>query len=182
MKTIVVFKSKYGSSKQYALWIADALQCKAENVEKVSTNKLLDYDIVVYVGGIYVGGVNGYKQISKHLDALQNKKLVLCMVGITNPAEKEKYKEIYFKNVPEQYRSIVKPFALNGDQFFSKMSMIHRWMMKMPKTMAEKIPVEQRTEYDKQFIENYGVDVQLAKKEYIHDIVDYVQSLGNHVE
>lgn len=34
MKTIVIYKSKYGSTKKYAEWIADALNCTAVDAKK----------------------------------------------------------------------------------------------------------------------------------------------------
>lgn len=179
MKTIVIYKSKYGSSKQYALWIADALQCKADDVKDVRFNELISYDAVIYVGGLYASGVNGFKRFAKHLDVLRGKKLLLCMVGSTNPAEQAKYQEFFMNNVPEQYRDIVKPFALRGDQLFSKMSGLHRLMMKVPKSVAEKIPAEQRTEDDKHFLEHFGEDVRFASRENIQDIVEYVKGLTN---
>jgi len=177
LKPIIIYKTKYGSSEQYASWIADALQCKAVKVEDVNLNDLLTYDVIVYVGGLYAGSVSGFKQIGKHLDVLQNKKLLLCMVGSTNPTEQEKYQQVFINNVPEQYRGIVKPFALRGNQLFSKMNVIHRIMMNIPKTMTEKIPVEQRTKDDKHFLEHYGEDVYFADRENIHDIMEYIKGL-----
>lgn len=178
MKPIIIYKTKYGSSEQYALWIADALHCKAVKVENVHLNDLLSHDVIVYVGGLYAGNVCGFKQVGKHLDVLQNKKLLLCMVGMTNPTEQEKYQQTFINNVPEQYRGIVKPFALRGNQLFSKMSVIHRLMMKMPKVMTEKIPIEQRTEDDKHFLEHFGKDTYFVNRENIHDIVEYIKGLA----
>lgn len=175
MKSIVIYKSKYGSSGQYAAWLAEALHCSAEDINNVKVNELLIYDVIVYVGGLYAGSVNGYKKFSENLSSLLGKKLILCMVGNTNPAETEKYNQVFMKNVPEEYRNAVKPFALRGDQLFSKMSVMHRLMMKLPKSMAEKIPVEQRTEDDKQFIENYGKDVYFVNQESINEIVEYIK-------
>lgn len=177
MKIITVYKSKYGSSYQYAEWLAEALQCKKVPVENITLSELLAYDVIIYVGGIYAGSVSGFKQISKYLNALKGKKLLLCMVGMTNPAEHEKYETVYHRNVPEQYRSFVKPFSLRGDQLFSKMNGFHRFVMKIPKAAAEKVPVEQRTEDDRHFIENFGKDIHFAKQENIYSILEYINTL-----
>lgn len=174
MKTIVVYKTKYGSSKQYAQWIADALKCKAERLENIRLDTLSSYDMVVYVGSLYAGRVLGFKKVAKYLDVLQKTKLLLCMVGMTNPLEQDKYQNVFLYNVPEQFRDKVKYFALRGDQLFSKMSFIHRLMMNMPKSMTEKIPVEQRTEDDIYFLEHFGEDVHYVNKESIYQIVAYV--------
>lgn len=177
MKTIVTYKTKYGSSKQYALWLADALDCQAEQVERVGLNNLLDYDVLIHVGGLYAGRVDGFARIAKHLDALRDKQLLLCMVGMTNPAEQEKYQQVFMNNVPEPYRALVRPFALRGNQLFSKMSLTHRLMMRVPKAMTEKIPVEKRTAEEKGFIESFGKDICFAKREGIDEVVAYVKGL-----
>ncbi len=193
MKTIIIYKSKYGSAKQYALWLAEALECSAsqcsaaqcsasqctvKKVEDIQQSDLMDSDVVIYVGSLYASSVLGFKQLEKHWDILQQKKLLLCMVGMTNPAEQEKYQQSFEFNVPEQYRENVKFFALRGNQLFSKMSFIHRVMMKVPKSMTEKIPVEQRSEDDKHFLEHFGEDIYYVKQENIQEIVEYVKNLN----
>lgn len=178
MKTIVIYQSKYGSSKQYAVWIAEALQCEVETVKNVGVDTLASYDVIVHVGGLYAGRVSGFKKITKHLDFLKDKKLILCMVGMTNPVQQERYQQMFRDNVAEQYRDRVIPFALRGDQLYSKMNPIHRLMMRMPKSMAEKVPIEKRTEDDWLFIEHFGEDVYHAKKENIDEVVGYIQGFA----
>ncbi len=178
MKTIVVYKSKYGTSKQYALWLSEALNCKAEPINSIRIDTLLSYNVIIYVGGLYAGRVSGFKKIEKHLNILKKNTLILCMVGMTSPAEQDKYQQIFMNNVPVQYRSAIKPFVLRGDQLFSKMSIIHRLMMNMPKSMTEKIPVEQRTADDKHFLEHFGEDIYYSKQENINDIIAYVGKIN----
>lgn len=177
MKSIITYKSRYGSSKQYADWIAKALQCDKEDIGNIKVNRLLTYDTIVHVGGLYAGGISGFRFLKKHLEALSGKTILLCMVGMTNPDNKERYNQIYENNVPEPYRNRVKPFALHGNLLFSKMNFTHRLMMKMPKAQAEKTPVEQRTEDNKLFLESYGKDVYLTKQGYIGPIIEYMETV-----
>ena len=48
MNTIVVYKSKYGSAKQYADWIAGELGCNAVDAKGIKIDDLLKYDTIVY--------------------------------------------------------------------------------------------------------------------------------------
>lgn len=178
MKTMILFKSKYGSSRQYAAWIADALQCRVEDAGLVKLDELLANDVIIYVGGIYAGGVNGYKSIQKHLGVLQHKKLILCMVGMADPAERGPYEEVFSRNVPEPYRNAVKPFALRGDQLFSKMNPFHRLIMNVPKAAVKKIPEEQRTEGQKNLLKNFGKDIRFVKQDSISEVVAYAKKLS----
>lgn len=177
MKSIVLYQSKYGSSRQYALWLAEDLQCEAKETAGISLKELRDCDVILCVGGLYASGVSGFREVKKHLGQLTDKKLALCMVGMTNPADKERYDAVYRHNVPEEYRSFVRPFALRGDQLFSEMSGLHKLMMKVLKRQVEKIPEAARTDENRFFLQSFGKDTRFVSREQIRDVVDYVRGL-----
>lgn len=178
MNRIVLYKSKYGTAKQYATWLARSLQCDMEPADRIKADALSGYDLILYVGGIYVAKVNGFKEFAKHLNQLTDKKIILCMTGMTDPAETEVYRKIYLSAVPEPYRANVKPFALHGDLLFSKMSIPHRLVMKMLKAEAEKKTAQAHTEIEKSVIENYGKDSGFAIEENIQAVIAYIKKQG----
>ena len=67
MKPVVVYQSKYCSTKQYAQWLAEALSCRLYEAEKMSAENLAEYDTVIYGGGIYAGAINGIEMLKKSL-------------------------------------------------------------------------------------------------------------------
>lgn len=179
MKTMIIYKSRYGSSRDYALWLADALHAEAKAVNHISRAELNAADVLVYVGGLYAGQVNGFGKIKKQLAFLPGKTIVLCMVGMTNPNRSEEYRQVFLNNVPKPYQNSIIPFALRGNQLFSKMSFLHRMLMNAPKAAAKKIPAGQRSEDDRQFLEHFGEDVYFARRENIEAVVSYVSSLAD---
>ena len=62
MKTIVAYKSKSGYTKTYAEWIAQELGCDIK--ENAELSDIIDYDTIIYGGGMYEGGFNGVKLIT----------------------------------------------------------------------------------------------------------------------
>jgi hypothetical protein len=96
------------------------------------------------------------------------------MVGLTNPEMKDDYDQVADKNIPPEWKNKFKIFAFRGDQQFSRMSVLHKIMMRVPKSMAEKKPLEQRTEEDRLFIESFGKDVFFSNKDSILPLVDYI--------
>lgn len=50
-KIVVIYKSKYGSSKKYAQWIAEEVNGDLFNSSNIKEEKLKEYDIIVYGGG-----------------------------------------------------------------------------------------------------------------------------------
>lgn len=176
MNIIVVYTSKYGSTEKYAHWIAEALGCNAKKLSEVSSKDLLMYDVIIYGGGLYASGISGFKKFLKILGTADNKTLALYMVGLTNPEEQGAYTEIADKNIPPEWKNRFEIFAFRGDQQFSRMSALHKIMMRVPKSMAEKKPPEQRTEEDRMFIENFGEDLFFSNKAYILPLVEYIKN------
>ena len=89
MKTIVAYKSKSGYTKRYAEWIAQELGCDIK--ENPELSDILGYDTIIYGGGMYAGGFNGGKLITKNLDKLSGKKIALFAVG-SNPGREHEMK------------------------------------------------------------------------------------------
>ena len=51
-KIAVVYKSKYGSTEKYAHWIAEDIKADIFKTDNVKLDILLNYDTIVYCGGI----------------------------------------------------------------------------------------------------------------------------------
>ena len=174
MNTVVVYTSKYGSTEKYAHWIAEALGCNAKKLSELSSEDLSNFDTVIYGGGLYAGGIAGFKKFLSKLRSTDDKTLALYMVRLTNPEMKDDYDQVADKNIPPEWKNKFKIFAFRGDQQFSRMSVLHKIMMRVPKSMAEKKPLEQRTEEDRLFIESFGKDVFFSNKDSILPLVDYI--------
>lgn len=79
----VIYYSKYGTTRQYARWICDAVGGDLFDARKTKLKDLSDYDIVVYGGGIYSGGIKGIELITKNwYKGLSEKKVICFGVGI----------------------------------------------------------------------------------------------------
>lgn len=55
----VIYKSVYGSTKQYATWIAEALGADLLEAGQAKLETLRKYDTILYGGGLYAGGIAG---------------------------------------------------------------------------------------------------------------------------
>ena len=175
MNPIVIYTSKYGSTEKYANWIAEALDCPAKKLKDIRPQDLTAYDTILYGGGLYASSISGFKTFLKKLGTAQNKTLILFMVGMANPALKEIYQQTADQNIPSEWKGRFKVFSLRGDLLFSKMSVIHKVMMQVPKSMTLKKPAAERTEDDNQFLEHFGTDVIFTSREQIEPILTYLQ-------
>ena len=77
MKSIVIYKSSTGFTKQYAERIAEEMGIKAVDINKVSTINIADYESVIFGGWIMAGNISGLDKIKQ----LKPKKLIVFAVG-----------------------------------------------------------------------------------------------------
>ena len=90
-KTAVIYYSKHGATEKYARWICDAVGGDLLNARKTKVKDLLEYDIVVYGGGIYSGGIKGIELITKNWYKGLSEKRVICFgVGIAIDKEENR--------------------------------------------------------------------------------------------
>ena len=174
MNTIVVYKSKYGSTKAYAEWIADELGCEAVNYKSVKIDDLLKYDTIVYGGGLYAEVIAGVTLITKNLNKLKDKKLVVYSTGIT-PVECREYYDtlVLNKNFKGDSLSYIKVFNFLGKMILSELTPVHRAAIKtLKKIMSGK---ENPAEMEKLLKELCDRDGDFTDKNAIYELINYVK-------
>lgn len=95
----IIYNSKHGTTEQYAKWIAEETGADLFEQEHCKIKELNDYDVIVYGGGIYSGGIKGLEFISKNWKRFfVNKKVITFAVGITIEQEsnRQQCREINF--------------------------------------------------------------------------------------
>ena len=174
MNAIVVYKTKYGSTKTYAEWIAEELSCEAVDVKHTNIENLLEYDTIIYGGGLYAEVINGVSIITKNLDKLKDKKIAVYTTGIT-PLDCRAYYDTYvieknFKNgVPEN----VKLFNFLGKMKMDELSLVHCTALKsLKKIMSSK---KKPSEMEKMLIDLCDADGDFSNKEDIKDLITYIK-------
>lgn len=171
-KIVVIYKSVYGTTKRYAEWIAQELDASLLEASKVKPAQLMDYDVIVYGGGLYAGGILGVKLVAKN----PCKHLVAFTVGLATP-EITDYSCILSQSFSAEYLQKIKVFHLHGGIDYGKLGLAHKAMMAFKKKEAEGIPEGKRTSDDIALIETYGGKVDFTNRETIKPLVEYVRSL-----
>lgn len=174
MSTIVLYQSRYGSTKSYAEWIGKALGCEVKDAKGVRVEELLPYDTIIYGGGLYAEIINGARLITKNMDRLKGKKLIVFSTGIT-PLECKEYYEKYvweknFKGIPEE---TIKVYYFLGKMILSELSFVHRNAIRaLKKLMAGK---ENPSEMEKLLVELCDADGDFSDPDAIRDLVAYAR-------
>ena len=174
MKTIVVYKTKYGSTKAYAEWVAEDLAAETADVKDIDINKLLEYDAIVYGGGLYAEVINGVSIITKNLDKLKDKKIAVYTTGIT-PLDCREYYETYVieKNFKDGVPDNVKLFNFLGKMKTEELSIVHRTALKtLKKIMSNK---KNPSEMEKMLVDLCDADGDFSNRDDIAELVNYIK-------
>ena len=174
MNAIVIYKTKYGSTKTYAEWIADELGCSIAEAKTVTVKDLEKYDTIIYGGGLYAEVINGVSLITRNLDALKDKKIAIYTTGIT-PLDCREYYDKYVaeknfkKGVPEN----IKIFNFMGKMILSELTPVHRTALKtLKKIMSSK---KEPTEMEKLLVVLCDADGDFTNIEEIKPLIDYIK-------
>lgn len=173
MNTIVIYKTKYGSTRAYAEHIAEILGTQARDAKTVKPSELENFDAVVYGGGLYAEIINGVSFITKNIDRIRDKRIAVFTTGLTPPEYREYYDGYVigrnFKNgVPRN----VKIFNYPGKMVMNELSAVHRTAIKMlKKMMSEK---ENPTESEKLLIRLCDKDGDFSDMTLVSELIEYI--------
>src|SRR5690554_6143300 len=110
----IVYKSKYGSTKKYAQWIAEETKADIFECSEIEAKKLMEYDTIIYGGGLYASGIAGISIITKNYEILKDKKIIVFTVGLASTDKEEIFNPILEKNFTKEMRDNIKFFHLRG--------------------------------------------------------------------
>ena len=173
MKTVVIYKSKTGYAKKYAKWIAEKLAADIFDVSKVTTNMLTAYDTVIYGGGLYVVGINGVKLITKNLNKLKDKKVIVFATGVS-PSREEAISEVINKNFTSEEQKYIQFFYLRGGFDYSKLKPFDKVLMTLLKWKIK--TKKELTPDERGMLETYDKPADFTRKKNIDKIITYVSS------
>ena len=174
MKKVVVYKTKYGSTKTYAEWIAQELSCDIYDVKDINVDMLASYDTIIYGGGLYAEVINGVSIITKNLDKLKNKKIAIYTTGIT-PLDCRAYYDDYVikKNFKDGVPSNIRMFNFLGKMKMEELTLVHRAALKsLKKIMQNK---KNPSEMEKLLVELCDADGDFSNKDDIKELISYIK-------
>jgi menaquinone-dependent protoporphyrinogen IX oxidase len=175
LKTVVVYKSKYGSTEKYGKWISEELQSDIFRVQDINVETIMKYENIVYCGGLYAGGILGFSIIKNNFEKLRDKNIFVVAVGATLKNENA-LEEVEEKNIPPEMRKSVKMFLLRGGLNYEKMNIADKFLMSMMVKSLRKKKPEDLDDDAKGILATYGKTIDFTKKDSIMPIIQSIKN------
>ena len=167
MKGLVIYKGKYGATKQYAMWIGQELQLPVASADRFPIDELPKYDYFILGSSVYIGKLEIKDWLKKNFDILRNKKIMLFQVA-ASPVEQIEKRESYNKaSLPPSILKKIKFYYLPGRMIMRNLSAWDRFMLRMGARLA-KDPLEKKAML---------TDFDHVKKENVLPVINAIRTL-----
>ena len=175
MNNIIIYGSNYGTTEQYAKELSKRTNIEAISFENVQ--EINKYDKIIYIGGLYAGGVLGMSKTLRKLTNIQNKTIIIATVGLADPTDEKNINNIR-NNIKFQISKKIydkaKIFHLRGGIDYSKLKFFHKTMMKMLYNAVKNIPQEKLSAENKAMIETYNKKVNFVNFSDLDKIISEI--------
>lgn len=172
---IIIYGSKYGTTKQYAEELSKRTNIKAE--EYTNIQDINNYETIIYIGALYAGGVLGMKKTLNKLSNTTNKKIIIITVGLADPKDKnntDSIREGIKRQISQDIYNQADIHFLRGGIDYSTLNLKHKTMMALLYRKAKGLKEEEKTAEVKAMIETYGKKVNFVDFNSLNPIIDAI--------
>ncbi len=177
MNGIILYGSKYGTTKRYAEWIAEETGFDIAEVKKAKIADVKQYDAVILGGGIYASGIMGLSFLKKHISELQGKKIVVFCDG-ASPYEENAFRKIVEFNMKDELAGIP-CFYCRGAWDPDGMGMIDRNLCRMLQNAVKKKDPNECEIWEKALKEAGSEKHDWTDRSYIAPIIEAVKQAND---
>lgn len=172
-KGIILFQSKYGSTKKYAEWLQKETGYDCMETKSVSADKLQSYDTIILGGGVYASGILGFSFLKKNIKSLSGKNIIVFCVGASPYDENaiEQIRKLHFKGTLSQ----IPLYYCRGAWDEKAMSFKDRTLCKMLKKAVSKQNPDTYEPWQKALMCTSDESCDWTDKEYLQPILKFIQ-------
>lgn len=176
METQIIYGSLYGAAKRYAHRLAELTGIPMVSYDKVED--LTGCNIIIYIGGLYAGGVRGLAKTLRNPN-FKPRKWFLITVGVSDPQDegtRRTIREQLCKQVPQEWFYKLQIFHLRGALDYKILKPSHRILMSLLYHRIKKQDAEILSAEDRAFLETYQKKVDFVDWNQLEPVLKQIQN------
>ncbi len=170
---IIIYKSKYGTTKKYAEWLAKEINYDIIEYSKAKINQITKYQNIIFCGAIYASGISCLSILKKNFETLQNKNIAIFCIG-ASPYNEKAFNDIKQHNLKDELQNIP-IFYGRGAWDESKMKFIDRTLCNMLKKIVSKKDPATYEPWESALMQALGRNCDWSDKEYLQPLISLTQ-------
>ncbi len=172
---LVVYRSKYGSTKRYAEWIAKGCDADLFDLSEFDPSRLAGYGTVLFGSSVRAGRIKHIGFVKKNWEVLKKKKFVI-FTATGAPSDDPGQMKVFESSLPAEIRKKTKYFPLHGAFDFNKLTGGDRFMMAFPEMIIFLKWWFKRDEKSKKDLEDLKKPQDWTSEKAIVPIVEFVKT------
>lgn len=172
MKTIVIYNSQTGFTKQYALWIAETAGADCLELSEAKRKNLSQYEAIIFGGWARAGSISKLGWFKGNMDKWKDKKLIVFCVG-ASPINSPEVWPFLKQNFTESEFKKVHVFYCPGGLNYEKMSASSNLMMKIFSRMLK--AKKNQTKAEQEMIKMISASFDSSDRKYIKPILECLE-------
>ncbi len=174
-KTVVIYNSKYGSTRQFATWIAEEISADLFSDTDITISDLHKYSTIVFGGSLHAVGIKGIKLITKNFEILKNKKIIIFAVGCS-PGRPEALTKVFNHNFGKlSNKDLIHFFYLRGSFNFTNLTASDKLLMNALKAKIKLKKDDEVDEDSKNLLACYDRPVDWTDPKAIIPIIECIK-------
>lgn len=173
-KTVILYKTKYGSTKKYAEWIAESIDADIFDVSQFDASQIDKYSTVVFGSFVHGGKINNISFIRSNWSSLSEKKVVV-FASTNAPSDDPGQNRVFEASLPMEIRNKTKYFPLRGAFDFKNLDFIDKLTMQFPRLILQIGWYIGRNTKAKEYLNNFKVTHDYTNKKAIEPIVSFLK-------
>ena len=169
MEGIIIYRGKYGATKQYATWLGEDLNLPVFASEEIAMEKIEPYNYLVIGSSVYIGKLQIRKWLFKNESYLKDKKIFFFQVAASPVKQIEKRTMYNESSIPAGLINKNSFFFLPGRIKMENLNWVDRLLLKMGSKLTKDL-VEKK---------NMVTDFDNVSKESLNEIEAEISAFAN---
>lgn len=174
MKGVIIYKGRYGATRQYSEWLKEEL-----NLPIVDPNdcekELSSANLLVLGSSVYIGKLELTNWFHAYADLIKVKRIILFIVCATPAHEKEKLESYIKASVPEEIRKQCQFYFLPGRLVRKELSLKDKFLLWMGALLSKDPNVKKAMHTDYDAVKRENLDDLIRKIELTDEKVEILQ-------
>lgn len=164
MNGAVVYQSKYGSTRQYAEWLSEALQVKLINVKENKAPAINSYDFLVFCSPVYYGKLLISSFIKKNWRILKGRKVYLLVVAGMDEKAEDDINNMLDANFDQKFAEYkIKWYYSGGRMEVEKLGFFERFLINRLAKMVKEEKEKEKLQKGYDFIDRQKLNSLVAQ-------------------
>ncbi len=174
MRRVVLYYSKRGTTKEYAMEIANRLNCDIFDAENFDFNEIEQYDTVIWGSYLILGKMKNYKTINKIHKKYSTKNFLYFCVGVLSKDGYQKSNRIIHKSFEQVISHKINLVYLVGFLEVEQLSYYEKIIIYFVKRSLKKEYKLDPTESNKSDIQNLTLGIYSVELLEIREVLELV--------